>query len=407
MNRDISVMIDSLLQQMRELGLTPNTLKVYEHSAFKPILFYYNQRGCQLYNQQLTDELMQIYSAQLESGNLKRPLFLIRKRGILLLQDFQKDYVFHYARFFNYDHREIPDAFSDIMQSFEKSLTLSEGSVKRACGIVRTFLIYLDNHDIHDLNSIQPADAESFIKEMRGITPNSMDSVIYSLRKFFSYIETLGIDIKKTRLLLSSPLRIKKIQPTFSEKELSDIFFAIDTSSPPGKRDFAIISLAATTGIRGGDLIRLQLEDIKWKDAEIHIIQEKTGRFISVPIQKSVASAVADYILNERPKTESKEVFLTSRAPYRPFDHSSDLSGVLQKYVSLAGIQRVKGDGKTFHGLRRFVGTNVVRNGSTATMAAEVLGHRGIAATKQYISVDMEGLKRCILPMSSLRGGAG
>ncbi len=78
------------------------------------------------------------------------------------------------------------------------------------------------------------------------------------------------------------------------------IIAGIDKTVSPGKRDFAILFLAMTTGIRAGDLIRLRLTDIKWAEGELHIIQQKTGRALVLPLLKPVS---ADFF-NERPLRE-------------------------------------------------------------------------------------------------------
>lgn len=159
-----------------------------------------------------------------------------------------------------------------------------------------------------------------------------------------------------------------------------------------------------TTGIRAGDLIRLHLTDIKWTEEEIHIIQQKTRQALSLPLMAPVAAALADYILNERPKSKLPNVFLTCKAPYRAFSKSCDLDGIIKKHMRKAGVEHRKGDGKTFHGLRRAFATGIVSKGGSATIAADLLGHNSISATRQYISVDMGGLRRCVLSRSTLGG---
>ena len=55
-------------------------------------------------------------------------------------------------------------------------------------------------------------------------------------------------------------------------------------------------------------------------------------------------------------------------------------------------------------GLRRAIGTQMVSEKVAVTTVAQVLGHTGIRATKQYISLDLEGLKKCVLGFDSLGG---
>ena len=67
------------------------------------------------------------------------------------------------------------------------------------------------------------------------------------------------------------------IQSYVTDEELDQILRVIDTDSEMGKRDRAIILLAATTGLRAGDLIRIKLTDIDWRKGEIRFTREKQG----------------------------------------------------------------------------------------------------------------------------------
>ena len=65
------------------------------------------------------------------------------------------------------------------------------------------------------------------------------------------------------------------IQSYVTDEELDQILRVIDTDSEMGKRDRAIILLAATTGLRAGDLIRIKLTDIDWLEGRNPIYPEK------------------------------------------------------------------------------------------------------------------------------------
>ncbi|WP_418220384.1 tyrosine-type recombinase/integrase, partial [Clostridium fessum] len=61
-------------------------------------------------------------------------------------------------------------------------------------------------------------------------------------------------------------------------------------------------------------------------------------------------------------------------------------------------------DGKTFHGIRRLLGTTMVSEGTPVTTVAQILGHQAISSTRQYIAMDLNGLQKCALPLSSIGG---
>ena len=172
-----------------------------------------------------------------------------------------------------------------------------------------------------------------------------------------------------------------------------------------GKRDFAILLLAVSTGLRAGDIASLTLTDIDWKKKELHIVQGKTHTILTLPVSKELLTTVADYILNSRPQTTDHHLFIKNCAPYTGFQDGVSVACVFRKYLRKAGITHTTDDGKTMHGLRRAIGTQMVAAKVPVTTVAQILGHSGIKATKQYISMDLEGLKKCVLESDSIGGG--
>ena len=108
--------------------------------------------------------------------------------------------------------------------------------------------------------------------------------------------------------------RERHIQGYVTDEELEKILNVIDTGTERGKRDYAIILLAATTGLRACDIIRLKLTDVDWRRGEITVVQDKTGNKVYLPILRDVGMALQDYILHARPSIPVPELFLTSRS---------------------------------------------------------------------------------------------
>ena len=93
-----------------------------------------------------------------------------------------------------------------------------------------------------------------------------------------------------------------------------------------------IILLAASTGMRACDIIRLQLENIDWRRGEIRIVQQKTTRTVVLPLLSDVGTALQDYILNARPESDCKEVFLRASAPCVAMMDAVSVGDMFQKY---------------------------------------------------------------------------
>ena len=176
----------------------------------------------------------------------------------------------------------------------------------------------------------------------------------------------------------------------------------IDTSTNTGKRDKAIISLGATTGLRAIDIVKLKLTDIDWLRGEIHVIQSKTEGVLYLPLLPETGEAIKDYILNARPKTDVQEIFLREKAPFISMSSGVAIGYLFDSYSKKAGIERSPFDGKGFHGLRRRLARNMLTSGTPVTTIAQVLGHTNIQATKQYLSLDSQNLKECALDFTGI-----
>ena len=99
----------------------------------------------------------------------------------------------------------------------------------------------------------------------------------------------------------------ERVLPAFDDDETKAILESIDTSTKQGRRDYAVVMLALDTGLRWSDIAKMQLSDILWEKREIRVKQEKTDTPLTLPLTLRAGTAVADYILEARPKCSSPE----------------------------------------------------------------------------------------------------
>jgi site-specific recombinase XerD len=106
--------------------------------------------------------------------------------------------------------------------------------------------------------------------------------------------------------------------------------------------------------------------------------------------------------MNGRPDTDSPYIFVRHKAPY---DRLGDSGGqqIIGRYLEKAGIFHEAGDGKTFHALRRTMGTRLVRAGVPILSVSEMLGHLDPDSAKSYIALDNHGLRICCMDISAFR----
>ena len=112
--------------------------------------------------------------------------------------------------------------------------------------------------------------------------------------------------------------------------------------------------------------------------------------------------ALKEYILNGRPDSSSEFIFLRAMHPYLPFNKTVALTHLWSGYQKKAGIERYAHDGKGFHALRRTLGKELTLAEVPVTTTAQILGHRSMDSSKQYISLDSYHLKECALDFSGI-----
>ena len=399
----LSELIEQANECLRSIGLSSGSIDDYQCSAFRPI-----ER--RLGNPYITDAKTIIdeetyFSHLFDDGSISRQTLNWRIRGIRILSEVFDTGCFQWKVFGKKEQVPIPDDYEIMLDQFIETQECSDKrkSIKRS--ICRRFLYFVSEEGILEVTSILPHHVSAFIVQISEDRPKSMDDVITSLRGFFDYLCKSGMYDRRHWLLLSAPkCRDYRVRDCVKVDEIVSLLGCIPRDTPIGKRDFAAMSLAAVSGLRAGDIAALGLGDIEWRRHEIRIVQGKTSEPLYLPVSKSMLDVLADYILNGRPETGDKHIFVRHCAPYRGYHDGVSIACIFRKYLKKAGIKHTVGDGKTLHGMRRGLGTSMAVNGVPVDLIAQVLGHNGTKATKRYISADMERLRECALGLMSLGG---
>ena len=108
--------------------------------------------------------------------------------------------------------------------------------------------------------------------------------------------------------------------------------------SPTGLRDYAILMLLATYGLRAAEIVRLRLEDMDWRREVLRVRHSKTGTYSELPLLNEPGEALLRYLEKARPPSTHREVFLRILAPHRPFKAGSILNCVTSARLRAAGI---------------------------------------------------------------------
>jgi len=189
--------------------------------------------------------------------------------------------------------------------------------------------------------------------------------------------------------------RLSALPRYFQPAEVERVIASCDDTSPVGRRDRAILLLLARLGLRAGDIVQLRLGDIDWWDAWIRV-SGKRRRPTHLPLSQEVGQAIVTYLQNGRPRTATDAVFVTCRAPFRPFGSHCAVSVIVDRALSRAGVTRPSRGAA--HLLRHSLATSMLREGGSLQDIAAVLRHRSIQTTQIYAKVDVTALQSIAQP---------
>ena len=185
----------------------------------------------------------------------------------------------------------------------------------------------------------------------------------------------------------------------FSSEEIKKMLGSVNCESPAGKRDYAVLMLAAKLGLRTSDIRNLKPENIDWTNHVIRITQVKTGEPLILPLPADVGWALIDYIKNGRPISDEPEIFLRAAAPYISLQN---FDNILVKYMRLAGVEQKSHKHHGLHTLRHSLATHMLEQEIPITTIQDVLGHINAESTQKYTAVDVRQLKECALEVPIL-----
>jgi len=229
----------------------------------------------------------------------------------------------------------------------------------------------------------------------------SMQKVAANLRGFVRFLCSRGEAPAGLERQIDTPRihRDERLPRSLPRETVCSLLASIDRSTIKGRRDYAMMLLVATYGLRRGEIPPLTLDHIDWSAQTIRIDRPKVGSPLLFPLTDEVATALANYLRNGRPTSSSRSLFLKIRAPAGPI--TCDVIGdAFDRWSRHAGIKFPSGVGGP-HSLRHSLAEHLLRQGATLKTIGDVLGHRSPESTCVYLRLKVEDLREAALPLPS------
>ena len=258
------------------------------------------------------------------------------------------------------------------------------------------FEAYLRQTDLACLADLTPAIVSEFIaKSAKQLKPDGVQGRSGTLRVFLRYIyrqEVTATDLSRS-VPRGRKYRHASIPRSIPWADVGRVLESVDRRAPVGKRDYAMLLLLVTYGLRAREVAGLQLDDIDWKQQQFHVRARKGGHSTIYPLSTPIGEAIVDYLRSARPKVADRHLFLTTMTPYGPLRFHV-VSNRATHYLRAAGVDVPRPGSHTF---RHTCVQRLVDNDFPFKVIGDYVGHRSAAATQVYGKVATHLLRQLAL----------
>ena len=289
----------------------------------------------------------------------------------------------------------------DLIAAFDEYLRrvrgVCAGTRRNYAEYVDQFLVAVFPDGVVDPLEIRAPEVVAFVGGLSGrYRARTVELAASALRSFFRFLRAAGP--REDRLEDTVPMvprRNTGLVRHLGSGTFEQLIASLDSSSPRGLRDRAIILCIARLGLRAGEVVQLRLDDLDWSNATVRVRARKTGRGALLPLTAEVGKAVADYLQHARPDTSAREVFVLHWLRVGAPISSSIVGRAVAHALDNADIQApIRGANL----LRHSLATELLEHGAGLGEIGDLFGHSSLATTKIYAAVDVAALREIGLP---------
>jgi len=285
----------------------------------------------------------------------------------------------------------LPDLYEQYLLYHQQSLQVCTAHLRQVRKMLLRFHAYLQKQHI-ELCALGIEHLDAFMATFK-VAQSSLKNYRHYLRGFLKYLYHERGILKKdlAPLLVGPPLFDQGKPPRFLRHgELKKLFASLTLSTPLDIRDYALVHLSYTLGLRPVEISRVTLDDLSFKKRELALRDRKADHPITLPVPENTLKAIAAYVLKARPKNSRyRHLFLCHLFPYRPMK---------AHYVvqCLSRVMRKAGLSSSGYWLRHTYAQSLLQMGRSIYEIKEMLGHQSIQASQRYIHIHTDLMRRVL-----------
>lgn len=287
---------------------------------------------------------------------------------------------------------DIPEVIHAFLEYCERERGYSPHTVETYRLALGEFYDYLREESRHDtpLAALKTEDVRPFLGWLhdRGLSKKSLRVKFAAVRSLFAWRRRKRHIERDPTAGITAPKTEKKLPAFLSPDEAAKLCEAFDTATPDGARNAALAELLYGAGLRIGEALGLQTDDIDFGARTVRVTGKGRKQRV-VPFGLQCAGALRQY-LALRPQLATHEsgraVFLGAAG--RPMNPA-----VAYRILHKAMAPLTESPQKSPHVLRHSFATHLLDAGADITAVSEMLGHSSLSATQLYTHVSVERLK--------------
>ncbi len=289
------------------------------------------------------------------------------------------------------------DAWTNIIKNYTTYLKLekglSENSIEAYIRDISRFGNFCVDLLPQDVSSEQISNFFIELNHAELLAETTQARMLSSIRAFFKYLMYEDIIEINPSELVDPPKIGRKLPEPLTVDEINQMLAVIDKNTPLGMRNFAIIELMYSCGLRVSELVNLKIKSIYF-DSDFVRVFGKGNKERLVPLGSYAKKSVQEYMLDCRSLKSIKEgeediVFLNNRGARLT---RIMIYTIISNAAKLAGIKRKISP----HSLRHSFATHLLEGGADLRAVQEMLGHSSITTTEIYTHLDSSYLKSVI-----------
>ncbi len=283
-----------------------------------------------------------------------------------------------------------------FLKHLQEEYEITEKTIRASHKQARGFLESLGNNVTRKhMKALSAKTVEAYLRQHCEESRDKRKRLTAALRRFLRFCALKGYIATDFSDLIPSVRTYRRaaLPRGMEDSALERVLDAIPKETAKGARDYAIILLMITYGVRGQSITELCLEDINWPRSTVRIRGKKGGKEVLLPLLDAVGEALLEYLRN-RPTLPFREVFISTKAPLRPLGELG-VCTMIQEYMRKAGVKRPRSGAGT---LRHSWAIRALAHNTSIKAIADILGHRYVDTTFIYAKADLKTLRQAAMP---------